>query len=161
VCVFLCLTPRYWGCRSSSRIRALVFIQLVLRQLCPTSASINARTRSRTFGYDVQPAESTAKFWVKNPGGAIRRKDRMGISCAGSLLLVSVAGPPSSSVVANAKGLESHPPGSAGKASRPATVKLLVFPAASAAHRWLKSVVAMSGFCERGMILPLAGEMGD
>ena len=60
-----------------------------------------------------------------------------------------------------ASGLEIHPPGSAGKLSRPATVKLLVFPPASAAQRWLKSVVAISGFCPRGTILPLAGEMGD
>ena len=82
-----------------------------------------------------------------------------------SLRLVRVSGSvavlPTNSPVVNAKGLESHPPGSTGKASRPATVKLLAFPPASAAQRWLKSVVAISGFCPRGTILPLAGEMGD
>ena len=81
------------------------------------------------------------------------------------LRLVRVSGSvpmlPTSSAGANAKGLESHPPGSAGKLSRPATVKLLMFPPASAAHRWLKSAVAMSGFCPSGTILPLAGEIGD
>jgi len=28
----------------------------------------------------VQPEEATAKFWVKNPGGAIRLNERMGAS---------------------------------------------------------------------------------
>jgi hypothetical protein len=32
---------------------------------------------------------------------------------------------------------------------------------ADAAHRWLINDVSMSGFCERGMIFPLAGETGD
>ncbi|HSB44230.1 MAG TPA: hypothetical protein VLD60_04410 [Nitrospira sp.] len=106
-----------------------------------------------------------AKLWVRKPGGAIRRKERMGVSPAGSLSLLWVSGSVTvlltNSAVANASGLETQPPGSAGKLSRPATVKLLVFPAASAAHRWLKSVVAISGFCPSGTILPLAGEMGD
>ena len=35
--------------------------------------------------YDVQPEESTAKFWVKKPGGAIRRNERIGGFCADSL----------------------------------------------------------------------------
>jgi len=113
--------------------------------------------------HDVQPAdESTAKLWVKNPGGAIRRKEMRGVSPTGSLWLVG--GPISllpESDMARAKGLESHPPGSAGKLSRPATVKLLRFPLANATHRWLKSVFAMSGFCWRGKILPPAGAMGD
>lgn len=110
----------------------------------------------------MQPIDkSVAKLCVRKPGGTIRRKDRIGVSPAGSLTLVSVAGLPSSSVVANANGLESHPPGSAGKLSRPATVKLLYMPPSNAAHRWLINDVSMSGFCERGMILPLAGEMGD
>src|SRR5688572_8285927 len=60
-----------------------------------------------------------------------------------------------------ASGLETQPLGSAGRLSRPATVKLLILPPASAAHRWLNSAVATSGFCPRGMILPLAGETGD
>ena len=68
---------------------------------------------------------------------------------------------PTNSAESNAKGLESQPPGSAGKLSRPAMVKLLALPPASAAQRWLKSVVASSGFCPRGTILPLAGEIGD
>ncbi len=68
---------------------------------------------------------------------------------------------PANSAVVKARGLESCTPGSIGKASRPTTVKLLAFPPASAAQGWLKSVVAISGFCPRGMILPLAGEIGD
>jgi hypothetical protein len=95
----------------------------------------------------------------------MRRKERIGLSSAGSLKFVRVlgseAGFPAKSAGANGKGLESQSPGSAGKLSRPATVKLLLFPSAIAAQCWLKSVVAMSGFCERGMILPLAGEIGD
>src|SRR5215831_15664790 len=63
--------------------------------------------------------------------------------------------------MARANGLESQPAGSAGKLSRPATVKLLRFPPARAAHRWLKSVVAMSGLSGIGKILPPAGAMGD
>ena len=120
-----------------------------------------------TTDHDVQPADqSTAKAWVKNPGGAICRNDRRGVSPAGSptgalLLVGSVNGPPVDSAVVNASGLESQPPGSAGRLSRPATVKLLNSPSARAAQRWLKSAVAVSGFCESGMILPPAGEIGD
>jgi hypothetical protein len=92
------------------------------------------------YGYEAQPADdSPAKLWVKNPGGAIRRRDRIGISPADSLRLVRVSSSvvvlPTNSAVAKANGLESHPPGSTGKASRPATVKLLMFPPASAAQR--------------------------
>ena len=110
----------------------------------------------------MQP-ESAANVCVKNPGGAIRRKDTTGISSVDRVVLVSgsVAVLPTTSPVVNAKGLESHPPGSAGKLSRPATVKLLAFPPARAEQRWLRSVVASNGFCPRGIILPLAGEMGD
>jgi hypothetical protein len=61
----------------------------------------------------------------------------------------------------NASGLESQPPGSAGKLSRAATVKLLIFPPASAAQRWLTIDVGISGFCPMGLILPLAGDTGD
>ncbi len=61
------------------------------------------------------------------------------------------------SEMARAKGLASQPPGSAGRLSRPATVKLLSSPPAKAAQRWLKRAVAISGFCESGMILPPAG----
>src|SRR5688572_678487 len=60
-----------------------------------------------------------------------------------------------------ANGLETQPPGSAGKLSLPATVKLLALPPASAAQRWLTSAAAISGFCPRGTSLPLAGETGD
>ena len=88
--------------------------------------------------YDWQPDESTAKLWVRNPGGAVWRKESRGASPPDSLSLVrkeasfdvSLA-----SAVANASGVESQPPGSAGKTSRPATVKLLYTPPASAAHR--------------------------
>jgi len=77
--------------------------------------------------------------WVKNPGGAIRRKDTTGIASVDSWRLVDVPGSvvvlPTNPPVANAKGLESHPLGSAGKLSRPATVKLLIFPPPSAAQR--------------------------
>jgi hypothetical protein len=34
-------------------------------------------------------------------------------------------------------------------------------PSADTAHRWLTNDVSMSGFCERGMIFPLAGAIGD
>ena len=41
--------------------------------------------------HDAQPVdESAAKLWVRKPGGAIRRKDRIGVSLAGSLRLVRV-----------------------------------------------------------------------
>ena len=103
---------------------------------------------------------------MRKPGGAIRRKDTTGIASVASLRrLVRVSGSvvvlPTNAAVAKASGLESQPPGSAGKLSRPATVKLLAFPPARAEQRWLRSVVASNGFCPRGMILPLAGEMGD
>src|SRR5574341_1143341 len=97
------------------------------------------RSRSLYLIYDVQPADqSTAKDWVKNPGGAICRNDRMGVSLvsppASRLTSVtplasrlspptSTTVPPSNSPRANASGLESQPPGSAGRLSRPATVK--------------------------------------
>jgi hypothetical protein len=68
---------------------------------------------------------------------------------------------PTNSAPWNANRLESQPPGSAGKLSRPATVKLLKMPSPDAAHRWLINDVSMSGFCERGKILPPAGEIGD
>src|SRR5262249_45199407 len=42
--------------------------------------------------HEVQPDSSTAKLCVKNPGGAIRRKDRTGISSVGPLRLVGVSG---------------------------------------------------------------------
>jgi hypothetical protein len=101
--------------------------------------------------WDIQPVvQSAAKVWVKNPGGAIRRRDTTGIAFVDSCRLVDISGSvvmlPTNSPVANVKGLESHPPGSAGKLSRPATVKLLIFPPPSAAQRWLKSVVASNGF---------------
>jgi len=80
----------------------------------------------------VHPDPSPAKLWVKNPGGAIRRKDRTGISSADSLglvrVLASLTGPPADSAVATTNGLESQLLGSAGRLSRPATVKLLKFP---------------------------------
>ena len=96
--------------------------------------------QSLCLGHDVQPVdESVAKLWFKKPDGAIRRKDTTGIASFDSLRLVRVSGSvallPTNSGVAKAKGLESHPPGSAGKLSRPATVKLLAFPPASAAQR--------------------------
>ena len=95
----------------------------------------------------------------------MRRKERIGLSSAGSLKLVRVlgseAGFPAKSARVNGKGLESQSPGSAGKLSRPATVKLLLFPSAIAAQRWLTNAVSISGFCPRGTILPLAGEIGD
>ena len=112
----------------------------------------------------MQSDESTPKLWVKKPGGAIFRNDSKGVPSAISLKLgkaVSVAVPSLNSAMLRTSGLEIHPLGSAGKLSLPATVKLLALPPASAAQRWLKSVVASSGFCPRGMILPLAGEMGD
>jgi len=94
----------------------------------------------------VQPDPSTAKVWVKKPGGAIRRKDRTGISSVGSLRLVGMSGSvavlATNSAGADANGLESQLLGSAGNASRPATVKVLKFPCASAAQRWLDGLRA-------------------
>ena len=72
----------------------------------------------------------------------------------------SIAVLPTSSGVANANGLESQLLGSAGRLSRPATVKLLKFPSASFAQCRLSNEVGTSGFCPSGMILPLAGAMG-
>ena len=78
----------------------------------------------------------------------------MGISPVGSLRLVGVSGslpvPPPDSAVATTNGLESQLLGSAGKLSRPATVKVLKFPWARAAQRRVKSEVRTSGFCESG-----------
>ena len=112
----------------------------------------------------MQPESSTAKDWVKKPVGAIRRKDRMGISSVDSLRLAGVSGSvaalPTSSGVANANGLLSQLPGSAGNLSRPATAKLLKITWASFAQCRLSNDVAIRAFCERKMIL-LAGEMGD
>src|SRR5215831_9553742 len=114
--------------------------------------------------HELQPDQSAAKPWVRKPGGAIRRKDRTGISSTNSLglvrVLASLTGPTPDSAVANANGLESQLLGSAGRLSRPATVKLLKFPPARAAQRCVSNDVAISGFCERKMIL-LAGAMGD
>jgi len=94
--------------------------------------------------------DPVAKVWIRNPGGAIRRNDRIVVRPAVSGRLARVFGSvnvlPTNSVEAIANGLESHAPGSAGKLSRPATVKLLTFSWASAAHRWLKSAVDMRGF---------------
>ena len=76
----------------------------------------------------MQPVdESVAKLWFKKPDGAIRRKDTIGISSVDRVARVSgsVAVLPTNSAVPDANGLESQPPGSAGKLSRPATVKLL------------------------------------
>ena len=77
----------------------------------------------------MQPADSTAKFWVKKPCRAILRKDKRGgfDSDSGKLARVSGSVPvlSTNSAVPNANGLESQPSGSAGKVSRPATVKLL------------------------------------
>ena len=67
---------------------------------------------------------------------------------------------PTNSAVADANGLESQLLGSAGKVSRPATMKLLRFPPAKAAQRWVKSEVRISGFHPSGIILPLADAIG-
>jgi hypothetical protein len=114
----------------------------------------------------VQPSdEPAAKLRVKNPGGAICRNESNGASFSDSYMLVIVpvfvTEPLLNSTVVVASGLASQLPGSAGRLSRPATVKLLRFPPARAAQRWLRSAVAISGFYESGMILPPAGLMGD
>ena len=77
-----------------------------------------------------------------------------------------VFGPPFAKAPLNwlsvsARGLDSQPPGSDGKASRPATVNELNVPPASAAHRWLSNEVDRSGDLPRGTIRPLAGAFGD
>ena len=83
----------------------------------------------------MQPEEATAKFWVKNPGGAIRRNERMGASPDPSLTFGEDALAIDS--VANGNGFKIQPSGSGGDASRPAIVKLLKPPPASPAHAWL------------------------
>src|SRR5215831_8302725 len=86
----------------------------MLRDPFPLSDSslILPRHRWQATGHEVQPDPSTAKDWVKYPGGAIRRKDRMGISSVGSLRLVGVPGslpvPPPDSAVATSNGLASQ-----------------------------------------------------
>src|SRR5688572_13720377 len=116
------------------------------------------------WSHDWQSDEAAPKFCVRKPAGATFRKDSKGVPFSISLKLersVSVAVPSLDSAKLRASGLETQPPGSAGKLSRPATVKLLALPPASAAQRWLTSAAAMSGFCPRGTSLPLAGETGD
>ena len=61
---------------------------------------------------------------------------------------------------AKASGLLSHPPGSVGKCSRPATTKLLACPLASAAQRCVKSACAWLGFEVNGPRLPLKLDVG-
>jgi len=123
---------------------------------CGVDLTAARQRNASAHSYDAQPADqSPAKAWVRNPGGAICRNDTTGAPSP----LASWPVPAGS--VARASGLESQLAGSAGNLSRPATVKLLYSPPARAAQRWLKSAVAISGFCESGMILPPAGSMGD
>ena len=86
---------------------------------------VNNRLDPLSDVHNAQPFEPAANAWVRKPDGPIRRRDRMAFPPAGSLRFPSVTGPPSGSVVANANGLESQLPGSAGKLSRPAMVKVL------------------------------------
>lgn len=103
-----------------------------------------------TTNHEVQPADlSTAKAWVRNPAGAICRKDNICLSG-----LSPSAFPPSvcipCPVPGIASGLASQLPGSVGKLFRPATVKLLNCPPATEAHCWLSSEVASSGVFPSG-----------
>jgi len=86
----------------------------------------------------------------------------MGIPSVGSLRLVGVSGLlvmlPTSSGMAHANGRESRLLGSAGRLSRPATVKLLKLPPAKAVQRCVSNEVVISGFWESTMIL-LAGDV--
>jgi len=88
----------------------------------------------------VQPAdESAANVCVKNPGGAICRNESNGASFSGSCMLVVVPVFVTelrlNSTVVIASGLASQLLGSAGRLSRPAMVKLLKTPSATAAQR--------------------------
>jgi hypothetical protein len=92
------------------------------------------------LGHDAQSVDPFgAKPCIKNPAGAICRNERTGISFVWSDGRDKPDEPdepdkpeePSSS----ASGLGSQLPGSDGTLSRPATVKLLTFPPASAAQR--------------------------
>ena len=74
---------------------------------------------------------------------------------------VSVNVPLPDPEMARVKGLESQLPGSVGRLSRPATVKLLNSPPANDAQRWLSNDVACSGDFPSGWIFPLAGAFGD
>ena len=85
------------------------------------------------------------------------RKESRGASSTDSLSPMrkdAFTVPSADSPVANANGLESQQP-------RPATLKLLNEPPASAAQRWLTNEVPISGFYVRGKILPPAGALGD
>ena len=95
--------------------------QPVTMEKDPVSTIVRGASSTDSVYHDAQPDESVAKLCVRKPGGAIRRNDRTGRS-VDSLRPISSSG---LSAVANANGLESHPPGSAGKLSRPAMVKLL------------------------------------
>src|SRR5262249_32131516 len=97
---------------------------------------------------------STAKVWVRNPTGAICRKDRTMVSFAGSVTRdcesASATVPALNSAGLKAGGLASHPPGSVGRLSRPATVKLLNSPPATDAQCWLGSDAAINGVLPSG-----------
>ena len=73
------------------------------------------------MAHDAQsPRDWAANVCVKNPIGATCRSDKNAVA-----LGISVKVPPPGIEVSRAKGLDSQPPGSAGKPSRPAMVKLL------------------------------------
>ena len=71
-------------------------------------------TNSHQYVHEAQPLieEFPEKFWVRKPGGAIRRKDRVGVS---RTLEVLVYGPlgilSANSTKADGNGLKIHPPG--------------------------------------------------
>jgi len=90
------------------------------------------------MSHDAQ-SDGTAKLWVKKPDGAIFLREINGAASSLSLSVVfpfaSFVTPSCDSTMLKANGLDIQLPGSTGKASRPATVKLLMFPPANAAHR--------------------------
>jgi hypothetical protein len=103
-----------------------------------------------------------AKLWVRKPGGAIRRNARRGGSPADVVLRVfRLVAVPTTSGVASANGLRSHPSGSGSSLSRPRSVKVLNRPPARAAHDWLINDAARTGFCGRGMMFSASEAMGD
>ena len=86
--------------------------------------------------------------------GAICRNDRVVVSYAGSVMRgcapASAEAPALNPAELKASGLVSQLPGSVGRLSRPATVKLLNSPPANDAQCWLSNDVGSSGVFPSG-----------
>ena len=92
------------------------------------------------MAHNLHPAcVPTTKALAKSCVGEKRRIDRKGTSprATARLFRESLSGivPSGNRDMVDADGLESHPPGSIGKVSRPVTMKLLNVPPVTAAQR--------------------------